>query len=226
MMNCGSRWAFGRAVKATGNSMQIYGTSDIYQTADTTSSGWDIELGVSGTATLYHSVFGIYSSQATGGILMTDVGGASVFGSQFGKLSILTGTGPAGIGSNKAVGARILGNVVLGISNMSFSGNAVGAVSITINTGISGIHIDTSNEFENGATITNHGTGSNFIAREIGTSANNILKIGDDSSTATITVNKSDQTQQWNFSGALTTPNNTAYRTLNAAGTTLFNLAF
>ena len=63
---CGSRWAYGRALKATGAAVRIIGCGDIYQTAD--AAGYDIEIGVSGTATLYHEIIGYRSSQSGGGI--------------------------------------------------------------------------------------------------------------------------------------------------------------
>ena len=50
LVNCGSRWAAGAAVKATGQALQVIGTCDIYQTA--TGTGYDIDVGVSGTGFL------------------------------------------------------------------------------------------------------------------------------------------------------------------------------
>lgn len=76
LVNCGSRWAYAAAVKAAGQALQIIGTCDIYQTA--TGAGYDIDVGVSGTATLYHQITNIRTSQATGGIRFTDCGSPAV----------------------------------------------------------------------------------------------------------------------------------------------------
>ena len=86
-----------RALKATGSHVQILGTCGSYTTTDATASGYDIEIGVSGTATLYHQLTGVYTSQATGGILFIDTGSHVINGGQFGKLTIQAGTTPAGV---------------------------------------------------------------------------------------------------------------------------------
>lgn len=159
LINCGSRWASGRAVKATGAHVQIIGTCDIYQTADATASGFDIELGVSGTATLYHHIQHIYSSQSTGGILTTDTGSLSVVGSQFGKLTIANGTSPSGINGGMYVGNRILGNVTVNVANSVFSGNQLSSPTITFAAGTSG-HQFIDNTIQVGSTLTDNSSGS------------------------------------------------------------------
>lgn len=160
MLNCGSRWAHGRAVKATGNHVQIVGTCDIYQTAD--ADGYDIELGQSGTATLYHRVTGIYSSQATGGILLTDTGAATISESQFGKIKIAAGTKPSGSGGGMTHGCRILGAVDVELSSAIFIGNQFGAVQITFAANTSGCRMSGDvNTFQSGAAITNNGNSTN-----------------------------------------------------------------
>lgn len=162
LINCGSRWASGRAVKATGNHVQIIGTCDIYQTTNATASGFDIELGVSGTATLYHYIQHIYSSQSTGGILTTDTGSLSVVGSQFGKLTIANGTSPSGINGGMYVGNRILGNVTVNVSNSTFSGNQLSGSTITFAAGTSG-HQFVDNVIQVGSTLTDSSSGSVVI---------------------------------------------------------------
>jgi hypothetical protein len=137
LINCGSRWAFGRAVKATGQHLQIIGTNDIYETGDQTATGYDIELGVSGTATLYHTIIGWYSSVAWGGIKMTDTGGVMVQASQFGKATVVAGTVPAGASASSWVGNRILGDITIGMSNSTFTSNVIGNVQITFAGGTS-----------------------------------------------------------------------------------------
>lgn len=160
LINCGSRWMSGRALKCTGGHVQVYGTCDLYQTTDATASGYDVEIGVSGTATLYHELYGIYSSQSTGGILLTDVGSHHISGGQFGKLTIAAGTSPAGVNGGKTIGSRIVGNVSVAISSATFASVQFGAVTITLNAGTSGHKLDSSNTFAAGYTLTNNSSNS------------------------------------------------------------------
>ncbi len=184
IINCGSLWAFGRALKATGNTVVIHGSNPIWQTTDATSNGFDIELGVSGTATLYHHLQDVYTSQATGGILMTDTGSHSVIGGLFGKYSILSGTSPAGSNSGTTIGARIIGNVQIGLSNGQFSGCAFSAITLTCLAGTSGITVDRSNIFGAGATVTNNGNATNTIQLDGGVGSYQSTKFGGTASLA------------------------------------------
>lgn len=186
LINCASRWAYARAVYAPVAHVQIIGTCDIYQTAATGASDYDIVIGVSGTATLYHAISGIYSSQATGGIQLIDTGSASVVGSQFGKLFVDAGTSPSGVNGGMYAGNRILGNVTVEISNAVFAANQFDAITLTFAASTSGCSVDSSNTFATGATVTNNGNINNLIIREISTGSVNKLKIGDDTSTAYI----------------------------------------
>lgn len=160
---CASRDAAGRAVLATGNHVQILGTCDIYHTADSTATGYDIELGVSGTATLYHSITDIYTSQSDGGILLTDTGSAKISGSQIGKLTIANGTGPAGVNGGIYVGNRILGDAAVGVSSSVFTGNQFSVVAITFAGGTSGHSFDETNVIAVGGTVTDSSTNSNVV---------------------------------------------------------------
>jgi hypothetical protein len=182
LINCGSRWMSGRALKATGDHAQVYGTCDIYQTTDATGSGYDIEIGVSGTATLYHELYGIYSSQATGGILLTDTGSHTIVGGQFGKLKIAAGTSPSGINGGKTIGARILGAVDVNVSNSILSANQFGATAITFGAGTSGCTMDQTNTYASGHTVTNNGNANNIIVRNVGAGGLLTLRYGDDAS--------------------------------------------
>lgn len=180
LLNCGSRWAYGRAVKATGNRTIIQGTCDIYQTADASSSGYDIELGVNGTSRLYHMLSNFNSSQATGGILLIDCGSAFINGVQFGKYTVDPGSGAAGGNGSIIQGCRILGNVSIGSSSAILCGNQFGAVGIVFESGTSGCRMDRSNTFQNGHTITNLGNDNNLIERVTETGGVTEIKIGDD----------------------------------------------
>jgi hypothetical protein len=186
LINCGSRWAFARALKSTGSNLQLYGTCDIYQTTDATASGYDIEVGVSGTASLYHEIHGYYSSQSTGGILFVDCGSQTIIGGEFGKLNISSGTSPSGVNGGKYVGARIVGNVTVGISNAVFTGNQFSNITFTIAASVTGVTVDTSNVFAVGSTVTNNGSASNIIQLDGGVSGQTAIKYGGSTSLAVV----------------------------------------
>lgn len=160
LLNCGSRWCPGRPVKATGNHLQLVGAGDIYQTTDATATGFDIEVGVSGTATLYHRIIGIKTGQSTGGIKFTDCGGQAVEACQFGKLTVAAGTLPSGVNGGNYTGNRVLNDVAIGISNAAFAANTFSNVAITFAGGTSGHSFDASNVLAAGATLTDSSTGS------------------------------------------------------------------
>jgi hypothetical protein len=187
LTNCASFGTPGRALKATGAHVQIFGTCGIYATTDATASGFDIEIGVSGTATLYHQLMNVYTSQATGGILLTDVGSHVIVGGQFGKLSILSGTSPAGVNGGITSNARILGNVTVNLSNSVFSGNQFSNQTITFGAGTSGHCLDTSNTASS-ATIVNSGNAASPIFKSIGTGSPSgiVLQYGSDAFNSTI----------------------------------------
>jgi hypothetical protein len=165
LINCGSQWAFGRAVLATGSHVQIIGSNTIYQTVDTSATGFDIEIGVSGTATLYHQLFGVYTSQATGGIKFIDCGSQSLVGGQIGKLYIARGTGPVGSNGGMTSNMRIIGDVTIELSSAIFTCNQFNSVGtdVTFALGTSGGSIDISNT--TAASYTNNGNANNFIMR-------------------------------------------------------------
>jgi hypothetical protein len=187
LTNCASFGTPGRALKATGAHVQIFGTCGIYATTDATASGFDIEIGVSGTATLYHQLMNVYTSQATGGILLTDVGSHVIVGGQFGKLSILSGTSPAGVNGGITSNARILGNVTVNLSNSVFSGNQFSNQTITFGAGTSGHCLDTSNTASS-ATIVNSGNAASPIFKSIGTGSPSgiVVQYGSDAFNSTI----------------------------------------
>lgn len=196
--HCGSRWMTGLAVQSTGDHTQIIGTCDIYQTTATGANDYDIEIGVSGTATLYHHLRGIYTSQATGGIRLIDTGSATIVSSQFGKLFIDAGTGPAGVNGGMYVGNRILGSVNIEVSGTLFSANQFGAIALTIAASTTGISIDASNSFQNGATVTNNGNANNVIVRQVSAGSTINLQFGDDSSVAIVEIDPSSGSFEFN----------------------------
>jgi hypothetical protein len=227
LINCGSRWAFARAVLATGSHVQIIGTCDIYQTTDTSATGYDIEIGVSGTATLYHQLVGVYSSQLTGGIKLIDTGNHTILGGQFGKLYIAAGTKPSGVNGGQTIGARInnaTNTVTCEQASAIFSGNMFGSGTFEFTTGTSSCTLDASNVFSVGASVVNNGNLNNFIQRN-GTTANpSTLFFGQTSSLARLKWDDTDLTQQWQFGGSTVIPNAQGYRQFANNGVTIYSL--
>lgn len=217
IINCGVRWISGVPLTCTKNHAQIIGTCDIYQTTDATGTGYDIVIGTSGTATLYHQLYGIYTSQSTGGIKLIDVGSHSIVGGQFGKLFIDSGTSPAGVNGGMTAGARILGAVTVEISSAVFSGNQFGTVAIAFAAGTSGCSMDRSNIYASGCTITNAGNDNNLIERQQSTGTGCQIKVGPDSAASGVIIDISTGLQTFPYN--ISIPNTRAYKLLNAAGT-------
>lgn len=152
LIDCGSRWAFGRAIKCTGNQLNLIGTCDVYQTGDATATGYDIELG-GAALTLYHRITDIRSSQATGGILLTNTGAASIKGSQFGKLKADKGVASAGNHGPYVLGCRINGATDIQQSNTSIDCSSSSA-NVTIGDNLSGVSLGDSFLMASGTTVT------------------------------------------------------------------------
>lgn len=179
LINCGSVSAAAFSLQYTGTGrIRIEGTNTGWNTSDLSGTGWDIDIGVSGTATLYHYLEDIYTSTATGGIRMTDVGSATINGGQFGKLSILSGTSPSGVNGGKISGARILGNTIMNLSSGTFVGNQFGSgTTITFGASTSLCKLDESNGLS-GVTIVNNGNANNVIIREVSSGTVNSVSYG------------------------------------------------
>jgi len=215
LINCGSQWASGRALKATGSHVQVIGTCGIYQTADATGTGYDIEIGTSGTATLYHQLYGIYSGQPTGGILLTDTGSHAIVGGQFGKLTIASGTAPSGSNGGMTTNARILGDVTVSLSSSTFSGNQFSTQTITFSAGTSLHTLDASNNTSS-ATIVNNGNGNSTIVRATSSGGTYDFAYGPSSWTGSFKINT---TNQWFFADNAILVNNKSLRFLDSTGT-------
>lgn len=220
-INCSSYGAAGRALKATGNHVQVLGTCGTYATTDATATGYDIEIGVSGTATLYHQLVGVYTAQPVGGILLIDTGSHVISGGQFGKLDIRAGTSPAGVNGGITTGARILGNTSVGASNATLSANQFGAVSVTFLLGTSSCRLDASNVYAGGATVVNNGNSNNLIEREVSAGSSIKIRWGSDTQHRQLELNNSDPSLGWRFDGSVIIPNTRAYRALLAGGSVI-----
>jgi hypothetical protein len=174
-INCSSYGTPGRALKATGSHVQILGTCGSYTTTDATASGYDIEIGVSGTATLYHQLHGVYTSQSTGGVLLIDTGSHSILGGQIGKLKIQAGTSPAGVNGGATIGVRVAGAVTVEVSNAAFRCNAFND-NVTVAAGLTSVSIDESNAFAAGKDIVdNSGNLNNSFAKNDYTGATPVM---------------------------------------------------
>jgi len=212
-INCSSQWAVGRALLATGAHVQIIGTNGIYQTTDATATGYDIEIGVSGTVTLYHQLYGIYTSQSTGGIKFIDAGSQSIVGGQIGKLYIAKGTGPAGSNGGMVTNTRITGNVTVELSSANFTGVqfSSSATTITLAAGTSGCSIDASNS--TAFAYVNNGNANNLIQRK--TSAGGVVgwTYGDSTWVGETTV---DSSGNYTFGGSIQIPNAASFKALDS----------
>lgn len=124
LINCSSYGTPGIPVRLRGSHNQVFGTSGSFSTTDATVNGFDIVIGTDGVATLYHQLVGVYTSQSTGGIKFIDTGSQVVTGGQFGKLSVVKGSGGFIVGCNGGVylGCRILNDVFVSQSNSAFDG--------------------------------------------------------------------------------------------------------
>lgn len=217
---CFSMWAEGRALKLKGGNNHVIGTGKggIWQTLDTSATGYDIEVGESGSAALYDHFYGIYTSQQTGGFKFTQCGAMTILSSQFGKLTVEPGDGSGGINGGSYGHNRILGDVTINVSNSAFTGNAFGMVDIVFGTGTTGHTMDSSNTYQAGHTITNNGNGAILIERSIGAAGAIEVKYGQDSSVAIMRVNV-DTEGQFRFPVIAVLNNTGAFRVLTAAGT-------
>jgi len=209
--HCGSYNAYACAVKATGASFTINGSCSIYNTtAGVDSAGdtnYDIEIGVYNTATLYHKIIGINSTQRKGGYKFIDTGAALVLGCEFGKLFFDYGAGAAGGGSGMVIGNRIHGTTVCNQSNGRFTGNLWAQASkIEFGLNTSQIVLDLSNNIASVTLVSNLGNANNVIERESSLGSYNALRTGDDSSTHIVTKD-TDAGITW-FPGIVRLPNN------------------
>jgi hypothetical protein len=153
LVNCGSRWAYGRAVKCTGSQLNIDGSNDIYQTADATATGYDIEIGDGTNTTYYAKIFGINSTQSTGGIWLRCPGVAAIVGCQFGKLNIDPGVSPIGMHGPLVNSCRINGLLTIGVSSSMFSSTSASA-GVTIVGSVSSIMLGDTFMMSAGTTLT------------------------------------------------------------------------
>ena len=211
--NCGSSDAAGRALKCTGGAIRIYGGHNTWATIATSATDYDIEIGVSGTATLYHYLTAIRTGQSTGGILLVDCGSQTIIGCQIGKLNISKGTGPGGSNGGMVVSNRCTGNVTIALSSCNLIGNQFSSstTNIAFLLGTSGCYY-TGNS--NPLSITNSGNANNHIYRDVSSGSVNEIKIGPDSYTNYIKIDNNDH----EFSGFLKLQNSKSVQIKDSSG--------
>jgi hypothetical protein len=190
LINCSSYDAADRALLATGAHVQVMasgGVGGVYQTADATSTGYDVEIGVSGTATLYHLLFGIRTSQPTGGVLMIATGAARMIGCQIGKFTCQSGGAPAGSGGPAITSCRIIGVTSLDQSGGVISDSQL-AGNMTLEAVSNNWRIDESNVRSSGTTVTNLGNGNNVIIRQVSAASYPTFRYGADATPVDIDI--------------------------------------
>lgn len=184
LLTCGSRDAAARAVLVnsvvgTASGLRILGTNDIYQTADATGNGWDIEI--AGNGGNYNRIISVTSSQSTGGILI-DNASCSISDSQFGKLRVQNNGGmfvcnnringvtdvrsSNNVLTNNTYSASVnIGNGATNYSNIVFSDSNVmqNATTFTLNSGIIDSVIHVGQLQDSGVTVTLSDAGDNFV---------------------------------------------------------------
>lgn len=211
----GSLWTPARALKATGGETLIADPIDPIATSDSSGTGYDIELGVSGTATLYHRISNWYSGSFDGGLLLIDTGSHFINNSLFGKLTIQAGTKPSGVNGGNTVACRIGRDITVEQSNTIITGCAPSSsgCDVTFAAGTSGcLWVGNTNP----ASITNNGNANNHIQREVSTGSTSDIKFGDDASASIIKHNPDGSVE---FAGSITLPNAKNLRFKDSGGT-------
>jgi len=219
LLNCGSRWAYGRAVKATGGHFQVIGQCDVYQTADATAAGYDFEIGVSGTPTLYHQFTGLDSSQATGGFLFVETGSQQLTNVKCGKITTQAGGGGAGINGGSYASCRVTGDVRMGVSNAAWGAVQFSDITFTVDSGVSGINLDDGCNYSSGFVFVNNGNISNYSARVVAPGLT--VRYGMDASAVELTYSAGSH---FGVSQNIRLPASRAYTILNNAGSSALSL--
>jgi hypothetical protein len=207
-----SNFAAGRAIKSTGGHTMITNTIDNIATLGSGATDYDIELGVSGTASLYHRIDNWYSGHSGGGILLIDTGSHFLSNSQFGKLTIQAGTKPAGVNGGNTVGCRITGAIVVEQSTALFAANTP-SNSLYFALGTSAGSWDASNSSP--SAVTNDGNANTYIQRQVSTGSTIELAYFDDSASANFII---DNTGKYTVPNTINMPNNTGIKIKDTAG--------
>jgi hypothetical protein len=175
--DCGSVWATGRALKATGSGNTINGTRGNYQTDDTSASGYDIEIGNVSSASLYNRIENVTTGSFNGGIYLNNTGASTLSGIQCGKLTSSAAL-TAGAGGFSLYGGRTASIKIGGAYTILMSIIPTVGSTITFDAGTASCFVYVPNPSASYA-ITNNGNANNVIIQ--GTSAGSTmdLRFGD-----------------------------------------------
>jgi hypothetical protein len=190
IINCGSQWAHQSALRANNDGVFVENSSSIWQTANTNSDAYDIDIGQTGISTLYHQLNNIVTGQSIGGIRFTDCGSQVVKGGIFGKYTVANSYPfVSGCNGGMLIGARVLANTIIGHSNAILIGNQFSTINVRFESWTAQCVL-ADNVYGNGAIVTNSGNKGNFILRDVGSGGDTIGKIrfGDDNSLAQINI--------------------------------------
>jgi hypothetical protein len=173
--DCGSVWATGRALKATGSGNTINGTRGNYQTDDTSASGYDIEIGNASSASLYNRLTNITTGSFNGGIYLNNTGASTLTGIQCGKLTSSAAL-TAGAGGFMLYGGRTA-NVKIGGSYTVMMGlipTTSSTITFDAGTGSCFVYVA-----QSAYTITNNGNANNVIIQATSVGGTMDLRFGD-----------------------------------------------
>lgn len=175
--DCGSVWATGRALKATGSGNTINGTRGNYQTDDTSASGYDIEIGNVSSASLYNRLTNITTGSFNGGIYLNNTGASTLTGIQCGKLTSSAAI-TAGAGGFMLYGGRVKDIKIGGAYTVMMGVIPTVGSTITFDAGTSSCFIYVDN---NGAvySITNNGNANNVIIQATSAGSTMNFRFGD-----------------------------------------------
>ena len=176
--DCGSVWATGRALKATGSGNTINGTRGNYQTDDTSASGYDIEIGNVSSASIYNRLTNITTGSFNGGIYLNNTGASTLSGIQCGKL---TSSAPltAGAGGFMLYGGRVKDIKIGGSFTVMMGVIPTPGSTITFDLGTSSCFLYVDNPSGTAYAITNNGNGNNVIIQATSTGGTMDLRFGD-----------------------------------------------
>ena len=175
--DCGSVWATGRALKATGSGNTINGTRGNYQTDDTSASGYDIEIGNISSASLYNRIENVTTGSFNGGIYLNNTGASTLSGIQCGKLTSSAAL-TAGAGGFSLYGGRTASIKIGGAYTILMGVIPTTGSTITFDAGTSSCFVYVANPSASYA-ITNNGNANNVIVQGTSTGSTMDFRFGD-----------------------------------------------
>lgn len=176
--DCGSVWATGRALKATGSGNTINGTRGNYQTDDTSASGYDIEIGNVSSASLYNRLTNITTGSFNGGIYLNNTGASTLTGIQCGKLTSSAAL-TAGAGGFMLYGGRVKDIKIGGAYTVIMGVIPTVGSTVTFDAGTASCFIYVDNTSSASYLITNNGNANNVIIQATSAGSTMDFRFGD-----------------------------------------------